>query len=241
MSKKFLIIGATGAVGSSLVKLIKDDDRLANEAHLVGKNAEEVSKLSDQTGFNYTVADVLQSDFLEKIEKDVKDVEINGIAYCVGSIDLKPINLITKKDYLKSFELNFFPIVDIIKKFQENLKRNKSSIVLFSTVAVKQGFANHSIISPVKASLEGLTVSLASELAPNVRVNCIAPSLSTSKMANKMLKNPKISEAIAKQHPLKRIGEGLDSAALAKFLLSSESSWITGQIIGVDGGRSNVG
>ena len=240
MSKKFLIIGATGAVGSSLVKLIKDDDRLANEAHLVGKNAEEVSKLSDQTGFNYTVADVLQSNFLEKIEKDVKDVEINGIAYCVGSIDLKPINLITKKDYLKSFELNFFPIVDIIKKFQENLKRNKSSIVLFSTVAVKQGFANHSIISPVKASLEGLTVSLASELAPNVRVNCIAPSLSTSKMANKMLKNPKISEAIAKQHPLKRIGEGLDSAALAKFLLSSESSWITGQIIGVDGNATRL-
>ena len=241
MSKKFLIIGATGAVGSSLVKLIKDDDRLANEAHLVGKNEDEVSKLSEETGFNYTIADVLQSDFLEKLEEDLKDVEIHGIAYCVGSIDLKPINLITKKDYLKSFELNFFPIVDIIKKFQENLKRNKSSIVLFSTVAVKQGFPNHSIISPVKASLEGLTVSLASELAPNIRINCIAPSLSNSKMASKLLKNTKISEAIAKQHPLKRLGEGLDSAALAKFLLSSESSWITGQIIGVDGGRSNVG
>jgi len=241
MSKKFLIIGATGAVGSSLVKLIKDDDRLANKAHLVGKNEDEVSKLSEETGFNYTIADVIQSDFLEKLEEDLKDVEIHGIAYCVGSIDLKPINLITKKDYLKSFELNFFPIVDIIKKFQENLKRNKSSIVLFSTVAVKQGFPNHSIISPVKASLEGLTVSLASELAPNIRINCIAPSLSNSKMASKLLKNTKISEAIAKQHPLKRLGEGLDSAALAKFLLSTESSWITGQIIGVDGGRSNVG
>ena len=241
MSKKFLIIGATGAVGSSLVKLIKDDDRLANQAHLVGKNEDEISKLSNETGFGYTIADVLQSDFLEKIEKDLKDVDIHGIAYCVGSIDLKPINLITKKDYLKSFELNFFPIVDIIKKFQENLKKNKSSVVLFSTIAVKQGFPNHSIISPVKASLEGLTVSLASELAPNIRINCIAPSLSNSKMASKLLKNPKISEAIAKQHPLKRLGEGLDSAALAKFLLSSESSWITGQIIGVDGGRSNVG
>ncbi len=241
MSKKFLIIGATGAVGSSLVKLIKDDDRLANKAHLVGKNEDEVSKLSEETGFNYTIADVLESNFLEKLEEDLKDVEIHGIAYCVGSIDLKPINLISKKDYLKSFELNFFPIVDIIKKFQENLKRNKSSIVLFSTVAVKQGFPNHSIISPVKASLEGLTVSLASELAPNIRINCIAPSLSNSKMASKLLKNTKISEAIAKQHPLKRLGEGLDSAALAKFLLSSESSWITGQIIGVDGGRSNVG
>ena len=106
---------------------------------------------------------------------------------------------------------------------------------------MKQGFPNHSIISPVKASLEGLTVSLASELAPNIRINCIAPSLSNSKMASKLLKNTKISEAIAKQHPLKRLGEGLDSAALAKFLLSTESSWITGQIIGVDGGRSNVG
>ena len=241
MSKKFLIIGATGAVGSSLVKLIKDDDRLANQAHLVGKNEDEISKLSNETGFSYTIADVLQPDFLEKIEKDLKDVDIHGIAYCVGSIDLKPINLITKKDYLKSFELNFFPIVDIIKKFQENLKKNKSSVVIFSTIAVKQGFPNHSIISPVKASLEGLTVSLASELAPNIRINCIAPSLSNSKMASKLLKNTKISEAIAKQHPLKRLGEGLDSAALAKFLLSSESSWITGQIIGVDGGRSNVG
>ena len=224
-----------------MVKLIKDDDRLANQAHLVGKNEDEISKLSNETGFSYTIADVLQPDFLEKIEKDLKDVDIHGIAYCVGSIDLKPINLITKKDYLKSFELNFFPIVDIIKKFQENLKKNKSSVVLFSTIAVKQGFPNHSIISPVKASLEGLTVSLASELAPNIRINCIAPSLSNSKMASKLLKNPKISEAIAKQHPLKRLGEGLDSAALAKFLLSSESSWITGQIIGVDGGRSNVG
>ena len=101
MSKKFLIIGATGAVGSSLVKLIKDDDRLANEAHLVGKNENDVSKLSEETGFSYTVADVLQSDFLEKLEEDLKDVDIHGVAYCVGSIDLKPINLITKKELIK--------------------------------------------------------------------------------------------------------------------------------------------
>ena len=89
--------------------------------------------------------------------------------------------------------------------------------------------------------MEGLTVSLAAELAPNVRINCIAPSLSNSKMAGRILGNSKIAEGIAKQHPLKRVGEGQDSAALAKFLLSEESSWITGQIIGVDGGRSNVG
>ena len=238
MAKKILIFGATGSVGSSLVKLAKN---ASLDVHLIGKNEKEISSLKDQTGFSCSVADVTDPNFIEIIDKDLDGIEISGIAYCVGSIDLKPINLVSKKDYLKSFELNLFPIVEIIKKFKDNLKKNRSSIVLFSTIAVKQGFPNHSIISPVKASLEGLTVSLAAELAPNVRVNCIAPSLSKSKMAGKILSNPKIAEGIAKQHPLKRVGEGNDSAALAKFLLSDESSWITGQIIGVDGGRSNVG
>ena len=215
MSKKILIFGATGSVGSSLTKLVKESSM---DAHLIGKNEDEISNLKDQTGFSYSIADVTDQNFIETIDKDLDGLEISGIAYCVGSIDLKPLNLVSKKDYLKSFELNLFPIVEIIKKYKDNLKKNKSSIVLFSTVAVKQGFPNHSIISPVKASLEGLTVSLAAELAPNVRVNCIAPSLSKSKMAGKILSNPKIAEGIAKQHPLKRVGEGNDSAALAKFL-----------------------
>ena len=141
---------------------------------------------------------------------------------------------------MKSLELNFFPIVDVIKKFQENLKKNQASIVLFSTVAVRQGFPNHSIISPVKASLEGLTVSLASELAPNIRINCIAPSLTKSKIAKAVIKNSSIEQSIANMHPLKRIGEAIDSASLAHFLLTSKSSWITGQIIAVDGGRSTI-
>ena len=238
MTGKILIFGATGAVGSSLAKLLNEN---SISTHLIGKNEEEISKLSEETNGSYSVADVTDPGFIEKIDSDLKNIDIAGIAYCVGSIDLKPINLVTKKDYLKSLELNLFPIVEIIKKYKENLKKNKASIVVFSTVAVKQGFANHSIISPVKASLEGLTVSLAAELAPNIRINCIAPSLSNSKMAGKILGNTKIAEGIAKQHPLKRLGEGKDSASLTKFLLSNESSWITGQIIGVDGGRSNVG
>ena len=238
MTGKILIFGATGAVGSSLAKLLNEN---SISTHLIGKNEEEISKLSEETNGSYSVADVTDPSFIEKIDSDLKNIDIAGIAYCVGSIDLKPINLVTKKDYLKSLELNLFPIVEIIKKYKENLKKNKASIVVFSTVAVKQGFANHSIISPVKASLEGLTVSLAAELAPNIRINCIAPSLSNSKMAGKILGNTKIAEGIAKQHPLKRLGEGKDSASIAMFLLSDESSWITGQIIGVDGGRSNVG
>ena len=238
MTAKYLIFGATGAIGSNLSEQLYNAN---HDIHLVGRNEEELKSLSEKLKCSYSVVDVLEDNFIDKIQQDLGDADIAGIAYCVGSIDLKPINLISKKDVLKCFSLNLFPIYDIIKKFQQNLKKNNGSIVLFSTVAVKQGFPNHSIISPAKASIEGLTVSLASELSPNVRVNCIAPSMSNSKMASKILKNPKIAEGIAKQHPLKRVGEGKDSASLAKFLLSDESSWITGQIIGVDGGRSNVG
>jgi len=112
--------------------------------------------------------------------------------------------------------------------------------VLFSTVAARKGFSNHSIISSTKAAVEGLTVSLAAEFAPHIRVNCIAPSLTKSKISEPILKNAPIAEGIAKAHPMKRIGEGKDAAAMAKFLLTDESSWITGQIIGVDGGRSSI-
>ena len=128
----------------------------------------------------------------------------------------------------------------MIKVFKDNLKKNKGSIVLFSTVAAQRGFTNHSIIASVKGAIEGLTVSLAAEFAPDIKVNCIAPSLTNSKIAEPILKNKIVAEGIAKAHPMKRIGEGKDTAAMAKFLLTEESSWITGQIIGVDGGRSTL-
>ena len=105
---------------------------------------------------------------------------------------------------------------------------------------MKRGFINHAIVASAKGAIEGLTVSLAAEFAPNIRVNCIAPSLTKSKISNFLLKNEKIAEGIAKMHPLKRLGEGSDSAAVAHFLLSENSSWITGQIFGVDGGRSSL-
>ena len=107
-------------------------------------------------------------------------------------------------------------------------------------MAVQKGFPNHSIIASAKGAIEGLTVSLASEFAPNIKVNCIAPSLTNSKISEPILKNKLIAEGIAKAHPMKRIGEGKDIASMAKFLLTEESSWITGQIIGVDGGRSKI-
>jgi len=137
-------------------------------------------------------------------------------------------------------KLNLYSAVELIKAYQDSLRKNKGSIVLFSTVAAQRGFTNHSIIASAKAAIEGLTVSLAAEFAPNIRVNCIALSLTNSKIAQPMLKNEAIAQGIAKAHPLKRLGEGKDGAGLAKYLLSDESSWVTGQIIAVDGGRSKL-
>ena len=235
MSEKYLIFGATGSVGSSLAKQLKDS---GNDIHLVARNEDEVKVIADKLGCSYTVADVLEDGFIEKVKTDIN--EIKGIAYCVGSIDLKPLRMVTEADMNKCMKLNLYSAIEAIKGYQESLKKNKGSVVLFSTVAAQRGFTNHTIIASAKAAVEGLTVTLAAEFAPNIRVNCIAPSLSKSKIAEPMLKNPAIAEGIAKAHPLKRLGEGKDSAALAKFLITEESSWITGQIIAVDGGRSKL-
>ena len=235
MSEKYLIFGATGSVGSSLAEQLKNS---GNDIHLVARNESEVKAIAEKLGCSYTVADVLEDGFIEKIKSDINDIK--GVAYCVGSIDLKPLRMVTEADMNKCMKLNLYSAIEAIKGFQESLKKNKGSIVLFSTVAAQRGFTNHTIIASAKAAVEGLTVTLAAEFAPHIRVNCIAPSLSKSKIAEPMLKNPAIAEGIAKAHPLKRLGEGKDSAALAKFLITEESSWITGQIIAVDGGRSKL-
>ena len=237
MKKKYLIFGATGAIGSSLANQFYNDKL---DCHLIGRNEEELKKLAEKLKYTYSVCDVLKLDFTNDLKKDLEEVEILGIAYCVGSIDIKPFKLTKAKDFVSSYVLNLVSVTEILRTFQDSLKQNKGSVVLFSTVAAKKGFANHSIISSAKAGVEGLTVALAAELAPNIRINCIAPSLTKSKLANAIIKNSSVEDSIAKMHPLKRIGEGIDSANLAHFLLTSKSSWITGQIIAVDGGRSSI-
>ena len=237
MKRKFLIFGATGSIGSSLA------NQLFNEkvdCHLVGRNEDELKKLSKKLSYTYSVSDVLKINFTENLKKDLNETEILGVAYCIGSIDIKPFKLTKASDFVSSYVLNLVAVTEILRIFQDSLKNNKGSVVLFSTVAAKKGFSNHSIISSAKAGVEGLTVALAAELAPHIRINCIAPSLTKSKIASSVIRNSSVEESIAKMHPLKRIGEGADSANLANFLLTSKSSWITGQIIAVDGGRSTI-
>ena len=140
MANKILIFGATGAVGSSLAKLMQNG---STECHLIGKSQDEVSKLSDETGHSFSVADVLEEGFLDKIDSDIADTEIKGIAYCVGSIDLKPLKSASESDFNKCMKLNLYSAIDLIKGYQDSLKKNNGSIVLFSTVAAQRGFTNH--------------------------------------------------------------------------------------------------
>ena len=235
MSEKYLIVGATGSIGSSLAAQLYESGK---EVHLVGRDENQTKSLSEKLNSEYSIADVLDDGFVDKIKANIDDVK--GIAYCVGSIDLKPLKSASESDFNKCMKLNLYTAIDLIKGYQDSLKKNNGSIVLFSTVAAQRGFANHSIIASTKAAVEGLTVSLAAEFAPNIRVNCVALSLTNSKIAQPLLKNSALAQGIAKAHPLKRIGEGKDGAALAKFLVTEESSWVTGQVIAVDGGRSKL-
>ena len=235
MSEKYLIVGATGSIGSSLATQLYESGK---EVHLVGRDENQTKSLSEKLNSAYSIADVLEDGFVDKIKANIEDVK--GIVYCVGSIDLKPLKMASESDFNKCMKLNLYSAIDLIKGYQDSLKKNNGSIVLFSTVAAQRGFTNHSIIASTKAAVEGLTVSLAAEFAPNIRVNCVALSLTNSKIAQPLLKNTALAQGIAKAHPLKRIGEGKDGAALAKFLVTDESSWVTGQVIAVDGGRSKL-
>tara|TARA_Y100000748_G_C15333528_1_gene425066 strand:+ start:4 stop:729 length:726 start_codon:yes stop_codon:yes gene_type:complete len=236
ISKKIVIIGGSGSIGSSIAKEVIDD---GFEAHLIGRNEESLKSVSGDLNCEYSIADVNDSDQLKRSLQDCGE-NIYGLAYCVGSINLKPLSSVSEKDFIDSFKVNAIAAVLSIKFLKEVLKKNNGSILLFSTIAVKQGFINHSIISSSKGAIEGLTLSLAAELSPEIRVNCIAPSLTESKMSKKIISNDTIKKAIENMHPIPKIGSPTDFSKLSAFLLGQNNKWVTGQIIHVDGGRSTL-
>ncbi|MEM1371923.1 MAG: SDR family oxidoreductase, partial [Pseudomonadota bacterium] len=175
------------------------------------------------------------------IETASQDGPLTGLAYCVGSINLKPLARCTEQDFMDVYALNVVGAAMAVQMAAVSLKASGAGVVvLFSTVAAQQGFANHALIASAKAGVEGLTVSLAAELAPHIRVNAIAPSLSQTPLATKLLASETMATSLARQHPLQRLGTADDHAALAEFLLAANSGWLTGQIIGVDGGRGTL-
>jgi NAD(P)-dependent dehydrogenase (short-subunit alcohol dehydrogenase family) len=231
MSKKFLIVGGSSGIGLALT------NRLAREENkvIVLSRSKNQLQLSDNIGHR-------QFDLLDESPNyPVIDDELNGIAYCAGSINLKPFKSLKENDYIDDFRINALGAVKVINQFLPNLRKvEKSSIVLFSTVAVQTGMPYHSSVSMAKGALEGLTRSLAAEFAPKIRVNAIAPSLTDTPLAGKLLITDEKKEASAKRHPLNSVGKPEEIANAAYYLLSDESSWVTGQILHIDGGMSSL-
>jgi NAD(P)-dependent dehydrogenase (short-subunit alcohol dehydrogenase family) len=165
---------------------------------------------------------------------------IGGLAYCVGSIVLKPLKRAREEEFVEAFRLNSVGAALAVQAAEPALRRGKGSVVLFSTIAAGSGFTHHVVTAAAKGATEALTRSMAADLAPDVRVNCIAPSLLRTPLAPSLTENEAVAKSIAQLHPIPRLGEAQDAAGLAAFLLGPESGWITGQVIAVDGGRSSL-
>lgn len=168
---------------------------------------------------------------------------IQGAVYCPGTVNLKSFRALSEEDFRRDWEVNLLGAVRFLKACQAKLKGedgNPASVVLFSTVAVGQGMPMHASVAAAKGAVEGLVRSLAAEWAPKVRVNAIAPALVDTPLVERMLASPEKREAMGARYPLKRVGSAADAAALARFLLSPDSGWITGQVLGLDGGMSTL-
>ena len=234
--KKIVILGGSGSIGSAIAKEVYKEGYIP---HIISRNELVLKDISKKIDCPYSVADVLDPDNLRNCLENINE-NVFGLAYCVGSINIKSILSSIEKEYIDSYRLNTLGAVTSIQSLIPKLKKNNGSILLFSSVAVQQGFSNHTIISTAKGAIEGLTLSLAAELSPDIRVNCIAPSLTESKMSENILSNESIKKAIELIHPIPKLGIGKDYSKLAAFLLGEDNKWITGQIIHVDGGRSTL-
>jgi NAD(P)-dependent dehydrogenase (short-subunit alcohol dehydrogenase family) len=229
--KNILIIGGSSGIGASLIKKFANDP---NYQVIATFNQGNIPTSENIKTFNF---DVLS----DTLDLSVLPGAIDGVVYCPGSINLLPFHRIKLDAFRADFELQVMGAIKIIQTILPHLKKSISaSIVFFSTVAVQSGFNFHTQVAASKGAIEGLTRSLAAELAPKIRVNAIAPSLTDTPLASKLLGSDEKKQANAERHPLKKIGTSENMAEVVEFLLSEKSQWMSGQIMAIDGGISTL-
>ena len=228
--RNYIIIGGSSGIGKKIIELLNSKD--INIFATYNTNPQ-----SNSNNISYNQYEVLNGE----LPLDELPEEIHGLVYCPGSINLKPFHRFKDSDFIEDFKLQVIGATKVIQQLLPRLKKAKgSSIVLFSTIAVQRGFNFHSQVAISKGAIEGLTRSLAAELAPLVRVNAIAPSLTDTELASRFLNTPDKLNAQTQRNPMKKVGLPEDIAETAAFLLGGKSAWVTGQILHVDGGYSSI-
>jgi NAD(P)-dependent dehydrogenase (short-subunit alcohol dehydrogenase family) len=227
---KYLLVGGNSVIGTSLIK------SLLQKGHTCYVISRSELEIKDEN-ILFRQLNIAKEDF----PADFLPEELDGMVYLPGTINLKPFRTLKPEAFQEAIDINFLGAVKSIQAAEASLKKSEGAgIVLFSTVAVQTGMPFHAAVASAKGAVEGLTRSLAAEFAPGIRVNCIAPSLTKTKMAERFLSNESKIEASQNRHPLKEVGDPEDLAKMAEYLLSKDAKWISGQIIGIDGGIGSL-
>lgn len=237
---RVLIWGGSGGVGLSTARALT---ARGHRVHLAARDEARLARSARETdAAGFTVADASDPAAIARATEEASAGEgLVGLVYAIGSITLRPFAKLTQDDFLADFRLNALGAALAVQAALAPLRQaNGASVVLFSTVAARQGFSAHASVAMAKGAVQGLTLALAAELAPKVRVNCIAPSLLDTDLAASLTANATMAQAIAGMHAIPRLGTGDDVGPLTAFLVSTEAAWITGQTFGVDGGRSTL-
>ena len=227
--KNYLVIGGSSGIGKEISEILSIENMVFSTSR------------NDLNGTNGNIKQIKYNVLEDELDTELLPDQIDGFVYCPGTINLRPFRSLKLETFRSDMELNLIGAIKTLQIILPKLQKSPfASIIFYSTVAVKTGMPFHSSVSSSKSALEGLTKSLAAEFAPKIRVNCIAPSIVNTPLANKFLNTEDKIEKAAARHPLNKIGTAKEIAQLTQYLLDEKSKWITGQIINIDGGISSV-